>query len=133
MKLQFRVFYRDSLFRIVDLELLAPQGVMNKLLGQFTALLINRQLVDHAARGARYLVLTPLPVRGSMLFPPNIASGLRSRILSFRLRPSAALCVRVFLPQPLIQKSAPLFGRVAAAMASQVPLVRLFIREFSQQ
>ena len=39
-KLQFRVLYREFLFRIVDLELLAPQGDMSKLLGQFAALLI---------------------------------------------------------------------------------------------
>lgn len=39
-KLQFRVLYRIFLFRIVDLELLAPQGDMTKLLGQFAALLL---------------------------------------------------------------------------------------------
>jgi CubicO group peptidase (beta-lactamase class C family) len=38
-RLQFRVLYREFLFRIVDLELLAPQGDMTKLLGQFAALL----------------------------------------------------------------------------------------------
>lgn len=37
---QFRVLYREFLFRIVDLELLAPQGDITKLLGQFAALLI---------------------------------------------------------------------------------------------
>jgi len=40
MKVQFRVLYREFLFRIVDLELLAPQGDISKLLGQFVALLI---------------------------------------------------------------------------------------------
>jgi hypothetical protein len=39
-KLQFRVLYREFLFRIVDLELLAPQGDPSKLLGQFAGLLI---------------------------------------------------------------------------------------------
>ena len=38
-KLQFRVLYRQFLLRIVDLELLAPQGDISKLLGQFAALL----------------------------------------------------------------------------------------------
>ena len=38
--LQFRTLYREFLFRIVDLELLAPQGDITKLLGQFAALLI---------------------------------------------------------------------------------------------
>ena len=37
---QFRVLYREFLFRMVDLEILAPQGEMSKLLGQFAALLI---------------------------------------------------------------------------------------------
>ncbi|HJT87677.1 MAG TPA: hypothetical protein VJ732_07465 [Bryobacteraceae bacterium] len=39
-KIQFRVLYREFLFRVVDLELLAPQGDTNKLLGQFAGLLI---------------------------------------------------------------------------------------------
>jgi hypothetical protein len=33
--LQFRVLYREFLFRIVDLELLVPQADLVKLLGQF--------------------------------------------------------------------------------------------------
>jgi hypothetical protein len=40
MRTQFRVLYRQFLFRVVDLELLSPQGEMSKLLGQFAALLI---------------------------------------------------------------------------------------------
>ena len=41
-KLQFRVLYREFLFRMVDLELLSPQaqGDMSKLFGQFASLLI---------------------------------------------------------------------------------------------
>lgn len=39
-KTQFRVLYREFLFRTVDLELLSPQGDMSKLLGQFAALLV---------------------------------------------------------------------------------------------
>lgn len=39
-RLQFLTLYREFLFRIVDLELLAPQGDITKLLGQFAALLI---------------------------------------------------------------------------------------------
>jgi len=37
---QFRVLYREFLFRMVDLELIAPQGDIGKLLGQFAGLLI---------------------------------------------------------------------------------------------
>ncbi|MCP5114243.1 MAG: beta-lactamase family protein, partial [bacterium] len=36
----FRILFREFLFRVVDLELLAPKGDMSKLLGQFAALLI---------------------------------------------------------------------------------------------
>jgi hypothetical protein len=36
---QFRVLYREFLFRIVDLEVLAPQGDVSKLAGQSAALL----------------------------------------------------------------------------------------------
>ena len=39
-KIQFRVLYREFLFRMVDLELLSSQGDMSKLLGQFAALLL---------------------------------------------------------------------------------------------
>ena len=41
-KLQFRVLYRQFLFRVVDLELLSShaQGDASKLLGQFAALLV---------------------------------------------------------------------------------------------
>ena len=42
--LQFRVLYRQFLLRIVDLEILAPQGDIAKLLGQFAALLITVSL-----------------------------------------------------------------------------------------
>lgn len=38
--LAFRVLFREFLFRMVDLELLASKGDMSKLLGQFAALLI---------------------------------------------------------------------------------------------
>ncbi len=43
-KQQFRVLYREFLFRLVDLEILASQGEMSKLLGQFAALLIFTSL-----------------------------------------------------------------------------------------
>ncbi|HYW43477.1 MAG TPA: hypothetical protein VE959_11520 [Bryobacteraceae bacterium] len=41
-KLQFRVLYREFLFRMVDLEVLSAHalGDANKLLGQFAALLV---------------------------------------------------------------------------------------------
>ena len=42
--LQFRILYREFLFRMVDLELLSSSGDMNKLMGQFAALLISFSL-----------------------------------------------------------------------------------------
>jgi hypothetical protein len=46
-KLQFRVLYREFLFRMVDLEVLSAhaQGDAGKLLGQFAALLIFLSLL----------------------------------------------------------------------------------------
>jgi hypothetical protein len=44
-KLQFRVLYREFLFRIVDLEVLSAQGHMSKLLVQFAALLAALSLM----------------------------------------------------------------------------------------
>ncbi len=44
-KLQFRVLYREFLFRMVDLELLSVQGDMTKLLGQFASLLIFLSII----------------------------------------------------------------------------------------
>ncbi|MBZ5575140.1 MAG: hypothetical protein LAP40_01110 [Acidobacteriia bacterium] len=62
---QFRILYRDFLFRMVDLELLSSQGDMQNLLGQFAALL-----------GAFSFVLTVLIVPryvGSRLPLPQLA------------------------------------------------------------
>jgi hypothetical protein len=49
-KLQFRVLYREFLFRMVDLEVLSAHalGDVNKLLGQFAALLIEAQQRTHS-------------------------------------------------------------------------------------
>jgi hypothetical protein len=38
--LQFRILYREFLFRMVELELLSPEGDITKLLGQFAGILI---------------------------------------------------------------------------------------------
>lgn len=40
MRRQLAILYREFLFRVVDLELLAPQGDVAKLLGQFAAILV---------------------------------------------------------------------------------------------
>jgi hypothetical protein len=44
-KIQFRVLYRQFLFRIVDLELLSAQADTSKLLGQFASILVFFSLI----------------------------------------------------------------------------------------
>jgi CubicO group peptidase (beta-lactamase class C family) len=44
MTTEFRILYREFLFRIIDLELLAPGGDMSRLLAQFIALLLIMSL-----------------------------------------------------------------------------------------
>jgi len=48
-KTQFRILYRQFLFRIVDLELISTQGETSKLLGQFASLLVFIGLAFAAA------------------------------------------------------------------------------------
>src|SRR5882724_6037016 len=50
---QFRVLYREFLFRMVDLEALSARGDLNKLLGQFAAMLAALSLM-FAGGAARY-------------------------------------------------------------------------------
>ena len=38
--LQFRILFRHFLFRVIDLDLIAPHGDIRTLLGQFAALLL---------------------------------------------------------------------------------------------
>src|SRR5262249_4272975 len=65
-KLQFSVLYREFLFRMVDLEVLAASGDIGKLLGQFAALLIFVSSV----LGLRALFIDPRRV------PTNVLIGL---------------------------------------------------------
>jgi hypothetical protein len=44
-KLQFQVLYRQFLFRMVDLEILSPDGDVKRILGQFAGLLIWASLL----------------------------------------------------------------------------------------
>lgn len=58
---RFRTLYREFLFRVVDLELIAPQGDMSKLLGQFAAFLVFLSL---------WFALIGLAMSDSRLAPP---------------------------------------------------------------
>jgi hypothetical protein len=65
-RIQFKVLFREFLFRMVDLEVLAAQGDVNKLLGQFAALLTFVSSV----LGLRALFIDPRRV------PPNVLLGI---------------------------------------------------------
>jgi hypothetical protein len=62
-KVQFRVLYREFLFRMVDLEVLSPQalGDSSKLFGQFAAMLISISLaltiMGFGAAGPRWMTV----------------------------------------------------------------------------
>ena len=47
--LQFRILYREFLFRVVDLDLLAPQGDIARLLGQFAGEVVVTLLLGELA------------------------------------------------------------------------------------
>ncbi|MGH9719277.1 MAG: hypothetical protein ACRD8O_03640 [Bryobacteraceae bacterium] len=59
---QFRVLYRDFLFRMIDLELLSERGEIQKLLGQFVAMLAALSFTFVLA-GAPALAKLPLDRR----------------------------------------------------------------------
>ncbi|MGB2591438.1 MAG: hypothetical protein WA853_01640 [Candidatus Acidiferrum sp.] len=84
---QFRVLYRQFLFRVVDLEILSPsaQGDSNKLLGQFAALLVSASV---------FLGLIPLFV------DRNIAP---SAFLDLRLRTEHQLVAMTMLAVGLFE------------------------------
>jgi hypothetical protein len=65
VKIQFRVLYRQFLFRIVDLELLSTQGETSKLLGQFASLLVFIGLAFAAA--VAILAGADLPARARLI------------------------------------------------------------------
>jgi hypothetical protein len=61
---QFRVLYREFLFRVLDLDLLPQRGDITKLLSQFGAMLAALSLM--ISSGARRFADSPLP-RGELL------------------------------------------------------------------
>jgi CubicO group peptidase (beta-lactamase class C family) len=64
---QFRILYREFLFRVVDLELIAPEGDIKKLLGQFGAILLFLSL---------WAGVMGLAMAGSRLAPPLRLMGV---------------------------------------------------------
>ena len=60
-RLQFRTLYREFRLRVIDLDLLAPDGDTTKLLGQFAALLL----------GFSFFVSLPILLLGVTRMPPE--------------------------------------------------------------
>jgi hypothetical protein len=60
---QFRVLYRQFLFRVVDLEILSSQGETSKLLGQFASLLVFVGLIFSISLWTLADAETPAPQR----------------------------------------------------------------------
>jgi hypothetical protein len=97
INLQFRVLYREFLFRIFDLELLSPDAMSDadRLLGRFAALVMhNRQMWSQmsavlpaasvvmmvfAAVGTRVVPSLPIDLRANWIFSCR-SSGIRSRL-----------------------------------------------------
>jgi hypothetical protein len=126
-KSQFRILYRQFLFRIVDLELLSPQGEISKLLGQFGSLLVVISLLfslpvlalaDSGARAtswstAQFLVATTM-----------LAVGLFS-VLSWDSMFPDRRDVLTLAPLP-VRASTLFFAKTAAvATGLGVPVVAL--------
>jgi CubicO group peptidase (beta-lactamase class C family) len=132
---QFRVLYREFLFRIVDLELLAPQGDMTKLLGQFAALLLVISL----------WVFLPLVLAAGSFAQPEI-SLIFTWEFEFYLIASAMLVVGLFavlswesmfpdrrdvlVLAPLPIRARTLFRSKIAAVATALSLAVLLMNVF---
>ena len=74
---QFRILFREFLFRMIDLELLAPEGDVTKLLGQFVTILLVISLwaalpASAGASGGR------LPTVGGLIISWTVAHFLIS-------------------------------------------------------
>src|SRR5438270_4871191 len=71
---QFRVLYREFLFRMVDLEVLSAQGDIKQLLGQFGSILISFSAM--AALGAMFFDprhMTPSRAVASLWSHPTLS------------------------------------------------------------
>ena len=134
-KLQFRVLFREFLFRIVDLEVLAQQGDMTKLLGQFAALLLVISL--WVLLPAVLIAGIPLPPELSLLFTWSaeyflittsmLVVGLFA-VLSWESMFPDRRDVLVLAPLPI--RSRTLFWAKAAAVAAALCLTMLLLNVF---
>ncbi len=81
---QFRVLYREFLFRIVDLEILSSRSDVTKLLGQFAAMLaaLSFMLAIHARRYAEMelpaedVLISAWPIQHFLIATTMLMTGL---------------------------------------------------------
>ena len=131
---QFRILYRQFLFRMVDLELLSAdaRGDTNKLLGQFAALLVSLSIVlcligmgllGTADRSAGVLFVNRLAVRWSgvhfMIATTMLVVGLFA-ILSWDSTFPDRRDVMVLAPLPI--RSRTIFFAKVAAVATALSI-----------
>jgi len=129
-KIQFRVLYREFLFRVVDLELLAPQGDIAKLLGQFAAVLLFlsvnlsvRAMFVGASNLPAQMLRTILWERENTLIATTMLAVGIFAVLSWD---SAFLNRRdVMVLAPLPVRSGTLFFAKIAALATALSLTIL--------
>jgi hypothetical protein len=124
-KLQFRILYREFLFRMIDLELLSARADTNKLLGQFAAFLIvvsiGLALLANSAEGAKEMphaavLIKAWPVEHSLIAVTMLVVGMFS-VLSWDSTFPNRRDVLVLAPLPVRPRTIFL-AKVAASAAA---------------
>jgi hypothetical protein len=132
-KLQFRVLYREFLFRMVDLELLSARGDTNKLLGQFAAFLmvvsIFLAILANTAEGPKEMphsavLIRAWPVEHSLIAITMLVVGLFS-VLSWDSTFPNRRDVLVLAPLPVRARTIFLAKVTASAMALSLTVAAL--------
>ena len=131
---QFRVLYREFLFRMVDLELIAPEGDMTRLLGQFAALLIFISLgcgflgilFADGRQGAAGALLTAWGSEHSLISTTMLVVGLFA-VLSWDSTFPNRRDVMVLAPLPLRARTLFLAKVAAVATALSLTVVTLHV------
>jgi len=126
-KVQFQVLYREFLFRMVDLELLAPEGDITQLLGQFAAVLITISslsaigaiFTDFRHKSPEYILAVTWSAEHSLIAITMLVVGLFA-VLSWESTFPDRRDVLVLAPLPL--RARTLFLAKVGAVASALGL-----------
>lgn len=135
-RLQFRVLYREFLFRMVDLELLSAQGDITKLLGQFAGLLIfisvslglGALIFDTRKMNAQKLVTATWGIEHFLIATTMLVVGLFA-VLSWDSTFPDRRDVLVLAPLPIRPRT--LFLAKVAALATALSLTVAALNGFS--